>query len=122
MIRTHGLRHIQFVVRDAERSLAFYRHLFGVEELFREGTTIFAGVPGGGDMITLAESPDWRAGAHSGLRHFGFTIDPDVDIVAACAEIEAAGGTGVRSGEHEPAKPYIYFKDLDGYDVELFAL
>ncbi|MEX0749280.1 MAG: VOC family protein [Dehalococcoidia bacterium] len=121
MIRTRGLRHIQFLVRDAERSFAFYQRLFGIEEQFRDGSAVFASVPGGGDMITFAGSSDWRPGAHAGLRHFGFAIDPGTDVAAARAEIEAAGGTAIRSGEHEDAKPYIYFTDLDGYEVELYT-
>ena len=32
MVRTYGLTHINLVVRDAERSLQFYRQVFGVEE------------------------------------------------------------------------------------------
>jgi catechol 2,3-dioxygenase-like lactoylglutathione lyase family enzyme len=121
MIPTGGLRHIQFLVRDAERSFAFYHRLFGLEEQFRDGPAIFASVPGGGDMITFAGWPAWEPGTHHGLRHFGFAIDPDLDIAAAAAEIEAAGGTNIRTGEHGEGEPYVYFNDLDGYEVELFT-
>jgi catechol 2,3-dioxygenase-like lactoylglutathione lyase family enzyme len=121
MIATKGLRHIQFVVRDKERALAFYARLFGVEEQFRDGGAIFASVPGGGDMLTFAEQREWQPGEHKGLRHFGFAVDRDLDVAAARAEIEAAGGTRIRSGEHGEGEPYIYFFDLDGYEVELYA-
>jgi catechol 2,3-dioxygenase-like lactoylglutathione lyase family enzyme len=121
VIPTRGLRHIQFLVRDADRAFAFYQLLFGLEEQFRDAGAIFASVPGGGDMVTFAGSPEWRPGEHRGLRHFGFAIDPDIDIESAAAEIEAAGGTAIRTGEHGEGQPYIYFKDLDGYEVELFT-
>jgi catechol 2,3-dioxygenase-like lactoylglutathione lyase family enzyme len=121
MIQTKGLKHIQFVVRDADRALDFYRRLFGMEELFRDGSAIFARVPGAGDMVTFAGSAAWQPGSHRGLRHFGFFIEPDTNIPAAVAEIKAAGGTDIRSGEHGPGEPYIYFTDLDGYEVELYS-
>jgi len=119
MIRTEGLRHIQILVRDADRAFAFYHRLFGIEEQFRAGPAIFASVPGGGDMITFAGWPEYKPGTHQGLRHFGFSIDPGVDIAAAVAEIEAAGGTDIRTGTHGEGQPFIYFIDLDGYEVEL---
>ena len=37
MIQTQGLTHIHLVVRDLDRSLAFYTRVFGLEEQFREG-------------------------------------------------------------------------------------
>jgi catechol 2,3-dioxygenase-like lactoylglutathione lyase family enzyme len=119
MIRTRGLRHIQILVRDADRALAFYQRLFGIEEQFRDGPAIFASTPDGGDMITFAGWPAWQPAPHQGLRHFGLSIDPDLDIAAAVAEIEAAGGTDIRTGAHGEGEPYIYFHDLDGYEVEL---
>jgi catechol 2,3-dioxygenase-like lactoylglutathione lyase family enzyme len=121
MIPTRGLRHIQLLVRDAERSFAFYHRLFGIEEQFRDGPAIFASVPGGGDMITLAGWPAWEPGAHQGLRHFGFALDLGADIPAAVALIDQSGGTAIRTGEHEEGKPFVYFIDLDGYEVELYT-
>lgn len=32
MVKTHGLTHISLTVRDPERSLRFYREVFGVCE------------------------------------------------------------------------------------------
>lgn len=119
MIPTRGLRHIQIDVRDPERSLAFYGQLLGMKELFRDAGALFAQVPGGADMITFARSPDRRNGDHGGLRHFGFAVARDFDTEAAVREIEDAGGTVLRTGEHGPGQPYIYFEDLDGYEVEL---
>ncbi len=121
MIKTGGLRHIQFVVRDGERSLAFWRQLLGVEEQFREANLIFVSVPGGDDLITLHESADGPAGAAGGVVHFGFALEPGIDIDAAVGEIEEAGGRILRTGSHGDGKPYIYFTDLDGYEIELYT-
>jgi catechol 2,3-dioxygenase-like lactoylglutathione lyase family enzyme len=37
MIRTRGLTHIHLVVRELERSLRFYKSVFGMQERFRDG-------------------------------------------------------------------------------------
>ena len=37
MVKTEGLYHIHLVVRDLDRSLAFYRGVFGMQEMFRDG-------------------------------------------------------------------------------------
>ena len=42
MIRTHGLSHIALAVADPDRSLQFYRAVFGVREYFRDDTTVLA--------------------------------------------------------------------------------
>ena len=48
MIKTRGLYHLHLIVRDLERSLAFYRDVFGLEEQFRDGPKmVFLSTPGG---------------------------------------------------------------------------
>jgi catechol 2,3-dioxygenase-like lactoylglutathione lyase family enzyme len=125
MIKTFGLRHIQINVQDAERALAFYAELFGVEEQFRSGDqTIFASIPGGGDLLTLHQpgaSEPLYGRDRGGLVHFGFALPADADMDDAERQIIAAGGTDIRRGEHEPGKPFLYFHDLDGYEVELWT-
>jgi len=122
MIATGGLRHIQIKVRDVERSLRFYEMLFGVEEQFRGDDAVFVSVPGGGDLITIARARTNDSPGHrGGVAHFGFAIDPGADLDAAVRDIDAAGGTAVRRGEHERGKPFVYFTDLDGYEVELWT-
>ena len=38
---------------------------------------------------------------------------------AAITEVEAAGGTLIRRGEHAPGVPFAYIRDPDGYVIEL---
>ena len=124
MIKTFGLRHIQIKVNDAERALAFYAELFGAKEQFRAGDTIFVSVPGGGDLLTLhqpAASEPLYGRDRGGLVHFGFALPEGADMKDAERQVVAAGGTNVRRGEHEPGKPFLYFHDLDGYEVELWT-
>ena len=34
--------------------------------------------------------------------------------------VEAAGGTIINQGEFEPGEPYVFIKDPDGYEVEIW--
>ena len=125
MIKTFGLRHIQINVQDANRALAFYAELFGAEEQFRSGDgMIFASIPGGGDLLALRQ-PDAAEPLYGrdrgGLGHFGFALPEGTDMNEAERQVIAAGGTDIRRGDHEPGKPFLYFHDLDGYEVELWT-
>lgn len=122
MIRTQGLTHIHLVVRDLDRSLAFYKRVFGLEERFREGRgMVFLNTPTSQDLITLNEDPDeaQMAGVNGGVNHFGFRLTKGSDLDAAVAEVEAAGGTLVKRGEHAPGVAFVYIRDPDGYLIEL---
>jgi len=122
MIRTQGLTHIHLVVRDLERSLRFYTSVFGMEERFRAGPKmVFLNTPGSEDLITLNEDPAEArlAGVNGGVAHFGFRLANADDLDAAIAEVEAAGGTLIRRGEHGPGAPFAYLADPDGYVIEL---
>jgi catechol 2,3-dioxygenase-like lactoylglutathione lyase family enzyme len=46
MVPTYGLTHINLAVADAERSLRFYRRVFGARETYREPGVLMAQTPG----------------------------------------------------------------------------
>jgi catechol 2,3-dioxygenase-like lactoylglutathione lyase family enzyme len=122
MIRTEGITHIHIVVRDLERSLRFYTQVFGMQELFREDSTmVFLRTPGAADTLTLNEDPALRedAGVSGGFQHFGFRLRDKADLDRAVQEVETAGGRLLRRGEHEPGHPFAYVADPDGYTLEL---
>ncbi len=122
MIRTEGLTHIHLVVRDLERSLRFYQGVFGMKERFRSGPKmVFLNTPGSADLITLNENPAEAelAGVNGGVAHFGFRLANPTDLGKAIAEVEAAGGKLIESGEHAPGVPFAYVADPDGYVIEL---
>lgn len=122
MIETRGLTHIHLMVKDLERALAFYKRVFGVEERFREGPhMVFLNTPGSQDLITLNEDPREVdvAGANGGVNHFGFRLGQSTDLDMAARDVEAAGGTVVKRGEHAPGVPFLYIRDPDGYLIEL---
>jgi catechol 2,3-dioxygenase len=122
MIRTEGLTHIHLVVRDLERSLRFYRDVFGMHELFREGSSmVFLRTPGAEDTVTLNADPALHhlAGDNGGIQHAGFRLIDKADLDRAVEEVIAAGGRLLRRGEHEPGHPFAYVADPDGYTLEL---
>ena len=122
MIQTQGLTHIHLVVRDLDRSLAFYKRVFGLEERFRKGRSmVFLNTPGSQDLITLNENPGevQMAGVNGGINHFGFRLAKGSDLDLAIAEVEAAGGALVKRGEHGPGVAFAYVRDPDGYLIEL---
>lgn len=124
MIRTTGLSHIQLVVRDLDRSLAFYTRVFGLKEQFREGQhMVFLNTPDRHDLVTLNQDPRdaQRAGDNGGMNHFGFRLVDAADMDAAVREVEAAGGTLIKRGEHAPGVLYAYIRDPDGYVIELMG-
>jgi catechol 2,3-dioxygenase-like lactoylglutathione lyase family enzyme len=119
MIKTHGLSHIALCVADPERSLAFYRSVFGVREYFRDESTIQVLGPGPHDVIAFEKRPA-NAGAPGGIIHFGFRLIRPEDIDVAVAAIKAAGGTVLSQGLFGPGLPYAFVRDPDGYEIEIW--
>ena len=119
MVKTYGLTHISLAVRDPERSLRFYRQVFGVKEVFRDAESIQVQTPGCRDVIAF-ERNDSSAGRSGGVEHFGFRLIEPGDIDAAVHEVERAGGTVSRRGEFSPGFPYAYVNDPDGYEIEVW--
>ena len=119
MIETEGLTHIHLLVADLDRSLRFYREVFGLEEIFRdEPKMVFLRPPNSSDTITLNEVPE-KAGKAGGIEHFGFRLVDKNQLDRAIEEVERAGGRLLERGEHAPASPYAYVVDPDGYMIEL---
>jgi catechol 2,3-dioxygenase-like lactoylglutathione lyase family enzyme len=119
MVETHGLTHISLSVQDPQRSLEFYRCVFGVREYFRDDTQIQAQGPGPFDVLAF-ERVATNAGVAGGISHFGFRLKRPGDIDAAIAEVQSAGGTLLRRGEFSPGYPFAYVADPDGYEIEIW--
>jgi catechol 2,3-dioxygenase-like lactoylglutathione lyase family enzyme len=121
VIETEGLTHVQLVVRDVRRSLAFYQTVFGMEVRFWDGDRmVFIGTPGRRDIITLNQSDEVeRAGAPGGVDHIGFRLLNKSRLEDAVAAVVDAGGSVIERGEHAPDHPFAYVSDPDGYVIEL---
>jgi catechol 2,3-dioxygenase-like lactoylglutathione lyase family enzyme len=119
MIPTHGLTHIALAVADLDRAAAFYRKVFGMVEVFCEEDFIQLETPDAKDILVLELDPS-HAGKIGGVRHFGFRLLHPGDIDSAAAEVRAAGGNILRRGEFCPGEPYLFARDPDGYEVEIW--
>ena len=119
MVKTHGLTHIALAVKDLDRSLAFYREVFGVVETYRSEGFLQVETPGCHDVIVF-EVTDGPVGETGGVQHFGFRLVDPADIDLAVREVERAGGTLLSRGEFCPGEPYAFVADPDGYEIEIW--
>ena len=73
MIRTQGLTHVHLVVRDLDRSLRFYKDVFGMEERFRDGPLVVEGegFQGIEHRLSVEEGPSVQEILHPELRPAG---------------------------------------------------
>ena len=118
-VRTHGLSHIAIAVADVERAAEFYARVFGMVTVYADGTMAQLQTPGTRDVLVLEKDRVPETG-RGGVRHFGFRLVDPADIDGAAATIEAAGGTITDKGDFVPGEPYVFFRDLDGYEVEVW--
>ncbi len=118
-VRTHGLTHFAIAVRDPQRSLEFYRAVLGIVPVYQDDASIQAQTPGSRDVLVFERNPR-AAGKRGGVAHFGFRLTKATDIERARAAIRAAGGTITDTGEFVPGEPYVFFRDPDGYEVEIW--
>ena len=119
MVKTHGLTHVGLAVADPERSLRFYRDVFGVVEYYRDDEQIQVKGPGPFDVLAFEKRPR-DAGKRGGIEHFGFRLTDPKDIDLAVREVEKAGGRLLRRGEFGPGLPFAYVADPDGYEIEIW--
>jgi catechol 2,3-dioxygenase-like lactoylglutathione lyase family enzyme len=118
-IKTHGLSHVALSVSDPDRSLAFYKSVFGVREYFRSDSTIQVLGPGPFDVLAFEKRPA-DAGVPGGIIHFGFRLTRPEDIDAAVMAVESAGGALTSRGEFAPGLPYAFVRDPDGCEIEIW--
>jgi catechol 2,3-dioxygenase-like lactoylglutathione lyase family enzyme len=126
-----GLAEIVLWTHDMDRSLAFYRDLFGLEvisppdfpKLFLSAGTGPAGIP---EMIVLMPHPDPGGSFPSPkpervLHHMAFAVESGAydDLETRCR----AAGLEVRQGIHPVLKSVrtFYVDDPEGNEVEIIA-
>ena len=119
MVRTHGMSHIALAVRDVRSAFSFYRALVGAVAVYEDDDSIQAQTPGSRDVLVF-ERGAGKAGRAGGIAHFGFRLlNPD-GIHDALRELDRLGATIVDQGEFCPGSPYVFFRDPDGYEVEIW--
>ena len=122
-VDTLGIRHIHLLVSDLERSVAFYRDVFGMEIGFRDRDILFLESPHRYDDLALhqavTDDERSRVGRQGGMEHFGITVADRGALDDCIALTLAAGGRLIHKGEHAPGVPYAYVADPDGYVIEI---
>ncbi len=119
------LEHVNLTVQDLDRSVAFYRKLFGYRVRWQGKATGGEGlVPAahvGDDRCYLALFQAEQPGAveedygHAGFNHLGIAVE---DLAAVR---ERAVGLGVEphfEPEYEPGRRF-YVRDPDGIEIEI---
>ncbi len=127
MLGINGLDHIVLMVRDIERSLAFYQEALGLTpervDQWRRGEVSFPSLRiNESTIIDLVQAPADPPSAYPNLAHFCLVTGAD-DLAGIARRLEAAGvkietGPVVRSGARGDGAS-LYFSDPDGNVIEL---
>ena len=118
--KTYGLTHLAIAVKDIERTFKFYQQVFDMQVMYHENGFLQLTTPGSNDIMVFEENTDRPIGQTGGIAHFGFRLKDPSDINEIIDNVIVAGGTILRKGEFVPGSPYVFFKDPDGYEVEVW--
>jgi len=119
MVKTYGLTHIALAVSNPQRSLKFYQSVLGVVAVWESDDFVQAQTPGSRDVLVFERAPR-KAGKAGGVAHFGFRLTKPANIQAAIQAVRDAGGTITDHGEFVPGEPYLFARDPDGYEFEIW--
>ena len=120
--KTYGLTHLALVVKDIEASIRFYNIVFETRTMYHNDGFAQIQTIGSNDIIVFEEKKEKKndIGKTGGLLHFGFRLKNANDIDEMERRIIKAGGIILDKGEFVRGEPYIFFKDPDGYDIEVW--
>jgi catechol 2,3-dioxygenase-like lactoylglutathione lyase family enzyme len=119
-VLTYGLTHVALKVKDLDRTIKFYRHIFNVKVMYLTPTFAQVTTPGANDIIVFEKSKSTAIGKTGGLAHIGFRLQRAADIELIIKRILEAGGVIKEKGEFIPGSPYVFFYDPDGYEIEVW--
>jgi catechol 2,3-dioxygenase-like lactoylglutathione lyase family enzyme len=118
--KTYGLTHITLAVKDLQRSVDFYTKVFGAETMYLKEDFAQITTPGSNDIIVFEKKPGLAGKSGGGIMHFGFRLTDPKDIVKVKEVLKEANAIVTDSGEFVSGEPYIFFKDPDGYEIEIW--
>jgi catechol 2,3-dioxygenase-like lactoylglutathione lyase family enzyme len=115
---TYGLSHIALEVTDLDRTCVFYQNIFDMEIMYKEEGFLQLTTPGSNDIMVFEKCE--KVSPHGSVKHFGFRAPRPDDVEIARHRILAAGATIIDEGEFVEGSPFIFFKDPDGYVIEIW--
>jgi len=116
---TYGLTHIAVAVKDLNKTKQFYQTVFDMEVMYEEADFIQLTTPGTHDILVFEKNGN-ADGKSGGIAHFGFRLRKPEDISVMEMKLSKAGGRIIHKGEFVPGSPYIFLKDPDGYEIEIW--
>jgi catechol 2,3-dioxygenase-like lactoylglutathione lyase family enzyme len=129
LLAIRGIDHINMCVTSLERSVAYYREVFGFEikedhRGLEKFPWVTLGIPNVAYLV-LYETEQARASRDMRIVHFGFALQPGqkIDDVLACilaARVDVMKNEdGTPVVVHYARSSSIYLKDPDGYAVDI---
>ena len=120
------LEHLNLVVKDIEKALAFYKAAFPHWRIRAQGQAEWYGVERkwvhfGDDFQYLTFNDDGSgenrdlSGHQPGLAHFAYVTD---NLQAVIDRLDAAGFKVAKPGADNRFRKNVYFVDPDGFEVE----
>ena len=114
--------HLAISVRDLEKSRALYQRLVAMIPTLETDDVVLLTTPARREQLALQRRPNVTVDAdtwnHHGV-HFGFVVSEEV-LNHTGEAIRQGGGEDVAEGSRAMG-PYLFFRDPDGYLVELFV-
>jgi len=118
--KTYGLTHLAIAVNDVEKTMRFYQKVFEMETMYYQKGFLQMRTPGCNDILVFEEKKSNEIGKSGGISHFGFRLREPDHIEEIINKVIEAGGDIIDKGEFVKGSPYMFFKDPDGYEVEVW--
>ena len=114
-MKMNGINHVNITVSDLDKSKKFYCEVFGMEEAYRIPHFLFLRC--GQDLLTLEEGNQTNPEAI----HFGFDVNSN-DEMNKWKDWLKEKNVGIDNERVDESGVGIYFRDPDGYTVEIYFI
>lgn len=118
--KTYGLTHLAISVKDVNRTRLFYTDVFDMQVMYFEKGFLQMTTPGCNDIIVFEENTEKATGDTGGIAHVGFRLKDPADMGDMIKKIISGGAVIMKQGEFVPGSPFVFFRDPDGYLVEVW--
>jgi len=119
MIKTKGIDHLNFLVRDLQESYEFYHKLFGFEILKEQPEENSYIIGNENTKLCLYEVPGLpRYDRRAGFEHFSIIVENFDDVLNLCKKMGVYIWHGGQIITWEKSRS-IYIDDPNGYTIEI---